>query len=141
MPARPFRPCSHPGCSALLNGKASKCPAHLTAQRAREDERRDKAIKALYGTAWRQARAAYLRQHPLCVGLQCQLDGLLTPACVVDHIRPHKGDRRLFWDVANWQALCKPCHDSKTATHDGGFGRAARVEAPATPDDSLDDWA
>jgi 5-methylcytosine-specific restriction protein A len=21
----------------------------------------------------------------------------------------------LFWDEDNWQALCKPCHDRKTA--------------------------
>jgi 5-methylcytosine-specific restriction protein A len=36
-------------------------------------------------------------------------------ATVVDHIVPHRGDQRLFWDEANWAALCKPCHDAKTA--------------------------
>ncbi|WP_456243258.1 HNH endonuclease [Thermacetogenium phaeum] len=36
---------------------------------------------------------------------------------------PHKGDRQLFWDESNWQALCKPCHDSKTAREDGGWGK------------------
>lgn len=31
---------------------------------------------------------------------------------VVDHIRPHRGDDRLFWDKGNLQTLCKsPCHD------------------------------
>jgi 5-methylcytosine-specific restriction protein A len=34
---------------------------------------------------------------------------------VVDHIKPHKGDRGLFWELANHQALCKRCHDRKTA--------------------------
>ena len=48
----------------------------------------------------------------------------ITPATVVDHIKPHHGDQRLFWDVGNWQSLCKAHHDSKTATEDGGFGRA-----------------
>lgn len=43
---------------------------------------------------------------------------------VVDHIKPHKGDQQLFWSKANHQALCKECHDTKTATEDGGFGRA-----------------
>nr|WP_292832122.1 HNH endonuclease signature motif containing protein [Mesorhizobium sp.] len=33
---------------------------------------------------------------------------------------------RLFWDRSNWQPLCKPCHDRKTATSDGGFGREGR---------------
>lgn len=37
---------------------------------------------------------------------------------VVDHIVPHRGDEKLFWDESNWQALCKRCHDSKTMTED-----------------------
>jgi 5-methylcytosine-specific restriction endonuclease McrA len=30
----------------------------------------------------------------------------------VDHIIPHRGDKRLFWHRANWQPLCAPCHNS-----------------------------
>ena len=30
---------------------------------------------------------------------------------VVDHITPHRGDQRLFWDRANWQPLCHDHHD------------------------------
>jgi 5-methylcytosine-specific restriction protein A len=38
---------------------------------------------------------------------------------VVDHIVPHRGDKKLFWDSSNWQALCdgqtgRGCHDRKT---------------------------
>lgn len=44
-------------------------------------------------------------------------------ATVVDHNIPHKGNKVLFWDVSNWQSLCKACHDAKTAREDGGFGR------------------
>jgi 5-methylcytosine-specific restriction protein A len=29
---------------------------------------------------------------------------------------------KLFWDGANHQALCKPCHSTKTAREDGAFG-------------------
>ena len=29
---------------------------------------------------------------------------------VVDHVVPHRGDRMLFWDSTNWQALCSACH-------------------------------
>lgn len=43
-------------------------------------------------------------------------------ASVVDHVIPHRGDKALFWDSDNWQPLCKPCHDRKTAAQDGGFG-------------------
>jgi hypothetical protein len=48
----------------------------------------------------------------------CEAEGKLTPATVVDHIVPHRGDRRLFWDKTNWQPLCKRCHDVKTLTED-----------------------
>jgi 5-methylcytosine-specific restriction protein A len=52
--------------------------------------------------------------------------GKVVGATVVDHIIPHKGDMGLFWDKANWQSLCKPCHDSKTRLEDGGFGNVPR---------------
>ena len=32
----------------------------------------------------------------------------------LDHIVP-LADGGAFWDTANWQALCEPCHDEKTA--------------------------
>lgn len=60
-------------------------------------------------------------KHPFCV--ECQREGSLEMATVVDHIVPHKGDMDLFWDSNNWQGLCKRHHDKKTATQDGGFGR------------------
>ena len=65
-----------------------------------------------YDARWRKARKTFLEQHPLCA--ECQRNGRLTPATVVDHIVPHRGDMRLFWDEKNWQPLCKSCHDEKT---------------------------
>ena len=59
---------------------------------------------------WRKARIHFLAIYPLCV--LCQRSGRVTPATVVDHITPHDGNPALFWDPTNWQALCKPCHDS-----------------------------
>jgi 5-methylcytosine-specific restriction enzyme A len=76
-----------------------------------------------YGSAWQRARAAFLRQHSQCAA--CARRGRVTAATVVDHREPHKGDPVKFWDTTRWQALCKPCHDRKTATQDGGFGRTA----------------
>ena len=69
-----------------------------------------------YDARWRKARALFLRQNPLCA--ECHKNGVLTPATVVDHIIPHRGDAVLFWDKQNWQPLCKDCHDKKT-----GLGR------------------
>ncbi|MDE4173662.1 HNH endonuclease [Phaeobacter sp. PT47_59] len=34
-----------------------------------------------------------------------------APATVVDHIKAHRGDERLFWGRTNWQPLCASCHN------------------------------
>ena len=67
-----------------------------------------------YDSRWRKARAAFLQRNPLCN--ECMKHGRLTPATVVDHVIPHRGDQKLFWDEDNWQALCKSCHDRKTGS-------------------------
>jgi len=63
----------------------------------------------LYNYQWQQARLQFLKEHPFCA--HCRERGLFVAATVVDHITPHNGDPRLFWDRSNWQPLCKPCHD------------------------------
>ena len=73
-----------------------------------------------YGYRWRKARKSWLVRNPLCV--KCKEEGKVVQAEVVDHIIPHKGNIRLFWDKSNWQSLCTPCHNEKTAKEDGGFG-------------------
>ncbi|MEA4896886.1 MAG: HNH endonuclease signature motif containing protein [Eubacteriales bacterium] len=106
MPKKPKRPCRHPGCPILSDDVY--CEQHR-AKYAREN-----ATERGYGGRWRSARARFLRQHPLCV--DCRKAGRLTPATVVDHVVPHRGNEALFWDESNWQALCKPCHDKKTGS-------------------------
>lgn len=61
-----------------------------------------------YGYKWQQARAQFLREHPLCV--MCDADGRVEAATVVDHITPHRGDQSLFWRRSNWQSLCSTHH-------------------------------
>lgn len=73
-----------------------------------------------YGRQWQALRRAYLAAHPVC---EC---GCGYPATVVDHRVPHNGDRALMYAWDNLQAMTKPCHDRKTATHDGGFGNQVR---------------
>ena len=91
----------------------------ITKKHKVETEYRKRTNK-MYGYKWQKARERFLQQYPLCA--QCDSEGKVEVAKVVDHITPHKGDMQLFWDKDNWQALCKPCHDSKTAREDGGFG-------------------
>jgi 5-methylcytosine-specific restriction endonuclease McrA len=73
-----------------------------------------------YSYGWQKARERFLRSNPLCC--YCQREGRVTPATVVDHIIPHRGDKELFWDEANWQPLCKHCHDRTKAREEGRGG-------------------
>jgi len=82
-----------------------------------------------YTYRWQQESKAFLVRHPLCVDCECH--DVVTVAMVVDHIKPHKNDMVLFWDQANWQGLCKQCHDRKTALEDGGFGRDGADRKPS----------
>jgi 5-methylcytosine-specific restriction enzyme A len=77
-----------------------------------------------YGAKWQKARSAYLAAHPIAVDYFGDHNGVKHPAECVDHIVPHRGDMKLFWDSSNWQGLTERDHDRKTALEDGGFGRA-----------------
>lgn len=70
------------------------------------------AAKRGYGYRWQKARELFLSKRPLCCA--CEAEGRVVVATVVDHIEPHRGNDRLFWDEANWQPLCKAHHDAKT---------------------------
>lgn len=120
MPRRASKPCGQPGCPKLV--ESGYCDKHRNAREKRDRERRGTAASRGYGYRWQKARLAYLKRHPLCECPQCKAEELLRPATVVDHIVPHKGDMKVFWDSSNWQAMCKECHDRKTAKEDGAFG-------------------
>ena len=110
MPRSPKRPCRYPGCPNLCES-GTYCPEHSAAS---PDRLRGHAAERGYDAKWRRARKRFLQHHPLCAN--CLSQGVLTPATVVDHIVPHRGDRALFWDEKNWQPLCKSCHDRKTGS-------------------------
>ncbi len=69
-----------------------------------------------YGYKWQKAREGFLKVHPLCE-MHKERD-VFVPSTVVDHKIAHRGDMSLFWDRSNWQALCKPCHDSYAQQRD-----------------------
>jgi 5-methylcytosine-specific restriction protein A len=70
-------------------------------------------MAGLYDYRWQRASKIFLAQHPLCQCPECD-EGRkrVRAANVVDHKVPHRGDRELFWDEGNWQAMNKRCHDS-----------------------------
>lgn len=65
----------------------------------------------LYNTKrWYRLRWKQLQAEPLC--RLCTALGKVVAAAIVDHVKPHKGDEKLFFDSTNLQSLCKHCHDS-----------------------------
>jgi 5-methylcytosine-specific restriction endonuclease McrA len=79
-------------------------------RKAENDKRRPSATQRGYDGKWRRESKAFLAQpeNRFCA---C---GCGRVADMVDHIKPHRGDMRLFWNRANWQPLASsPCHASR----------------------------
>ena len=109
MPKRPKRPCSHPGCPKLTDGRF--CAEHEKQEAVRyEKYGRDPAVRRRYGRAWKKLRAHFLSLHPLCE--QCKSEGRLTAAEEVHHILPLANGGTN--DEDNLMALCKSCHSKIT---------------------------
>lgn len=107
--ARAAKVCPTPGCPNL-----QPCPIH------HHDRNRPSAAQRGYDHRWRKRAASYLHRHPTCI--DCG-----DPATVPDH-SPRTRRELVAAGVADPDAdeylepRCKPCHDRKTATVDGGFG-------------------
>ncbi len=100
MPVRVPRIC---GCGHRI-ASGEMCPCERR-RKAAADKRRPTARERGYDSKWDKERAAFLKAHPKCVRPQCS-----APATVVDHIEPHRGDMKKFWNRSNWQPLCATCH-------------------------------
>jgi 5-methylcytosine-specific restriction protein A len=75
-----------------------------------------------YSTArWRALRAEVLIDAAFVCAMCRRVEGD-SAQLVCDHIVPHRGDAGLFWDRANLQCLCKPCHDSAKQRAEGQGG-------------------
>jgi 5-methylcytosine-specific restriction protein A len=67
-------------------------------------------LRHLYASKrWKELRLRQLAKEPLC--WMCQALDRITPATVVDHYIPHRGDVVLFWRADNLRSTCKCCHD------------------------------
>ena len=105
MPRKPKRPCSHPGCPKLTDGRF--CEEH-TRQHNQDYEKyeRNPQTKRRYGRAWKRIRDKYVSLHPFCE--ICYANGILVETEEVHHKKPlseggtHERD--------NLIALCKSCH-------------------------------
>lgn len=123
MPDRPPRPCSSPGCPALV--ATGRCPTHQRALFAQQDAQRGTSTERGYGVAWRRLRAQVLAEEPLCRA--CASEGFVTAAEEVDHAKPKAlggTDAR-----ENLQALCARHNASKGDT-ERLWPRVGRIPPP-----------
>lgn len=95
-------------CGKVVPG-GTRCTCQALRDRARKarfDKTRPSARQRGYTREWQVARDAFLLAFPYCRHNDCG-----RHATVVHHVVAHKGDKRLFWDRANWLPVCQPCHD------------------------------
>jgi len=112
MPSAALRPCTYPGCSALVS--RGRCPRHT------QDYTRPPEVSRLYNSArWRALRVRQLAAHPWCA--ICLVAQRYTPATDVDHIERHGGDPVKFF-AGPFQSLCAACHSRKTSLEVGFAG-------------------
>src|SRR5574338_248955 len=108
MPTAPAKPCGRIEAGKLCPN-LRPCPSHKHKPYAQAQRSSN-----LYSTSrWQQMRYRQLRNSPLCK--HCMNEGKVIEATVADHITPHRGDTRLFWDAGNLQSLCDYHHRAKTA--------------------------
>ena len=124
MPHKPGHPCGQRGCPNIARAGERYCDEHKKLYKSDYARAHPEHFKLYNNKRWRRYRRMFLAEHPLCVNYaECH-----NEATVVDHIRNHDGDWDLFWDPDNHQPMCKRCHDTKTATVDGGFGNPRRTK-------------
>ncbi|ORE90148.1 HNH endonuclease [Aurantimonas sp. 22II-16-19i] len=102
MPHKPARLCAC-GYKVAADVLCACQTKRARERKARFDARRPSSSERGYDRAWQRASAEYRRANPTC--RRCG-----APATLVDHIEPHRGNMRLFWNRANWQPLCTACH-------------------------------
>ncbi|WP_027556240.1 HNH endonuclease [Bradyrhizobium sp. Cp5.3] len=94
-------------CSCGQRVWAGELCACQIKRKAENDRRRPNAHDRGYDSKWRRESKAFLDlpRNRFCA---C---GCGRKADCVDHIKPHRGDMKLFWDRSNWQPLASsPCH-------------------------------
>lgn len=115
MPRKAPTICRAPGCGQLVHG-GSYCGQHV--ERAKQslaeshrsyNQRRPDSDQRYKTTRWRKLSIAFRRKHPLCC--ECEAQGLVRVADLVDHIEPAKEKPELFFEWRNLRALCHRCHN------------------------------
>ena len=107
MPSAAPRPCSHPGCGALVRDGTGRCPKHPKKSWSKKPE----AAKRITGRKLQRLREELFARSPLCA--ECERQGRVTLATARDHILSlEEGGQD---EESNTQGLCQACHDEKSS--------------------------
>lgn len=128
MPARPKSICRRVGCGATI-ALPGFCERHKTESVGWNRTHQGKtSTERGYGSKWRKVRErVMLRDCGLCQ--ICIRAGVIRSASEVDHITNKATARAAGWteeqidDETNLQAVCSPCHKTKTLTERTDKGR------------------
>lgn len=107
MPVAAPRPCTHPGCGALVRDGSGRCAKHPKPAWA---VKKPTPTKRITGRRLQRMRAELFATDPLCA--ECQRQGRVTVATQRDHITPLCDGGAD--DAGNVQGLCEPCHATKS---------------------------
>jgi 5-methylcytosine-specific restriction endonuclease McrA len=112
--------CPSPNCFSIVDAPGRYCAAHAWKQ-AEKDRAKAAAATRRWDEhharidyawvwadpRWKKIRARRRKEEPNC--RRCS-----APACIVDHVRPHRGDEALAFDYENTQSLCRKCDAQKS---------------------------
>lgn len=106
MPVAAPRPCTHPGCGALVRDGSGRCAKHPRPAWKKSPG----ATKRITGRRLQAMRKSLFERDPLCA--ECRRHGRVTLATLRDHIIPlAEGGTD---DDDNAQGLCHDYHEGKT---------------------------
>jgi 5-methylcytosine-specific restriction enzyme A len=113
---------------------------HLTADRDRWHDTR-RRIEPLWrpwckSPTWKSISRHRLAEEPRCR----QIEGRAAAAIYVDHVRPHLGQRSLFFKYENAQSLCAHHHNMHTRQEKRGNFTQSPTD-PSAPDKSSEGQA
>ncbi len=106
--------CSHAGCKAIATSN-SRCDKHPKIKKFKQYEHnKDLNGKIVHNTTrWKELRLRKLKANPLCE--YCIARGFPVPAKDIDHIQEVQDRPDLAYTFSNLQALCRSCHNIKSA--------------------------
>ncbi len=106
MPVSAPKPCSQPGCGALVRDGTGRCAKHPREAWAKKT---DTPVR-ISGRRLQAMRERLFKDNPLCV--ECDRLGRVTLATQRDHIIPLAEGGTDGDD--NVQGLCRACHEGKS---------------------------